>query len=294
MPTVSVIIPTCNRPELVKKAIRSVLNQTYQDFEIIVVDDGIKKRAEEAVKSFTDQRIRYIKHNQNRGGAAARNTGIRAAQGEFIAFLDDDDQWLPEKLEIQMEEFINTPAEVGFCFTAVTQKRDEGDSSSQVPSGVVDYYEQALRTFKGILTSSLIIKKQAFDKVGLFDENFPSHQEAELMIRLSREYKGLGINKPLVVMIVFSKHQSVGKNLDNRIAGREQILEKHFAKFRKRPQILAKHYFQLALFYRDNGQYKNARRVFRQAWRTKFSFRYFLHYLLSFWPRVYDKWVKFK
>ncbi len=293
MPTVSVIIPTYNRPDLVKKAIQSVLNQTYHDFEIIVVDDGIKKRAEEAVKSFSNQQIRYIKHPQNRGGAAARNTGIRASGGRFIAFLDDDDEWLPEKLEIQMKEFANTPAEVGFCFTAVTQKRDEGNFSSQVPSGIIDYYERSLQTFKGILTSSLIVKKKAFDNVGLFDENFPSHQEAELMIRLSREYKGLGINKPLVVMTVFSKHQSVGKNLDNRIAGREQILEKHFAKFRKRPQILAKHYFQLALFYRDNGQYKNARRVFKQAWQTKFSSRYFLHYLLSFWPKMYKISIKF-
>ena len=88
---VSVIIPTHNRPEYVGRAIKSVLNQTYQDFEIIVVDDGLEKRAEPVINKITDSRIKYIKHEQEKGGSAARNTGIRAAQGEYIAFLDNDD-----------------------------------------------------------------------------------------------------------------------------------------------------------------------------------------------------------
>lgn len=99
IPTVSVVIPTYNRAHLVGRAIQSVLNQTYQDFEIIVVDDGSTDNTEEVVKSFNDPRIRYIRHDQNRGGSAARNTGIKMARGEYIAFQDSDDEWLPEKLE---------------------------------------------------------------------------------------------------------------------------------------------------------------------------------------------------
>ncbi len=281
MPKVSVVIPTYNRPSLLQKAIQSVLNQTFQEFEIIVVDDGEEKRANNIVKSFKNDKIKYIQHKHSMGGAVARNTGIKNAQGKYIAFLDDDDEWLPEKLKLQVEVLDKSGDDVGFCFSAVTQKRDEGVISGEVKSGVMDYYERSLQTFKGILTSSLLIKKNVFTVVGMFDEEFPTHQEAELMIRISKEFKGIGINKPLVVMMVFSNHKSVGKNLQNRIIGRELILKKHFAEFKKRPDFLAKHYFQLALFYRDDKQYKKARSIFKKAWQTKFNWRYFAHYLMS-------------
>ena len=97
--TVSVIIPTYNRAHLVGRAIRSVLNQTYQDFEIIVVDDCSTDNTEEIVKGFNDHRIRYMRHDRNRGGSAARNTGIKASQGKYIAFLDSDDERLLKKAE---------------------------------------------------------------------------------------------------------------------------------------------------------------------------------------------------
>jgi len=106
-PTVSVIIPTYNRAHLVGRSIQSVINQTYQDFEIIVVDDGSTDNTEDIIKEFQkkDKRIKHIKHNKNKGGSAARNTGIRAARGEYIAFLDSDDEWMPTKLEKQTSYF---------------------------------------------------------------------------------------------------------------------------------------------------------------------------------------------
>src|SRR5688572_26839751 len=100
MPKVSVVIPTHNRPLMLRRAIDSVLAQTYQDFEIIVVDDGLRERSDNVVKLFEDDRIRYISHEQEHGAPAARNTGIKNSNGELIAFLDDDDEWLPQKLEL--------------------------------------------------------------------------------------------------------------------------------------------------------------------------------------------------
>ena len=118
-PTVSVIIPTYNRAKLLPRAIKSVLNQTFKDFEVIIVDDGSTDNTEEVINEFQkhNKRIKYIRHEKNKGAAAARNTGIKIAQGEYIAFQDSDDEWLPNKLEKQMEIFESAPAEIGVVYT---------------------------------------------------------------------------------------------------------------------------------------------------------------------------------
>ena len=101
-PVVNVIIPTYNRAQLLPRAINSVIAQTFQDIKIIVVDDASTDRTEEVVSSFQDPRIHYIRHSQNRGPSAARNTGIRASEaGQYLAYLEDDDEWFPNKLEIR-------------------------------------------------------------------------------------------------------------------------------------------------------------------------------------------------
>ena len=105
MRKVSVVIPTHNRANLVGRAIQSVLDQTYRDFELIVVDDASTDGTEEVTKALNDNRIRYIHHMMNRGASGARNTGIENANGEYIAFLNDDDEWLPEYLD-QMISFL--------------------------------------------------------------------------------------------------------------------------------------------------------------------------------------------
>ncbi len=282
MPKVSVVIPTCNRPELLKKAIQSVLNQTYDDFEIIVVDDSGQRSAEGVAKNFANDKIKYIAHAQNRGGAAARNTGIKVAQGSYIAFLDDDDEWLAEKLKLQVEALDKSGAEVGFCFTAVINITEQGEVAGQVPAGIADYHLRALRTFKGFLTVTLMVKAPVFEQVGLFDERFPSHQEPELMIRVTKKFKGIGLNQPLVRVNMRPGHLQIGKDLSKRIAGREMILKKHQEEFRQYPAFLARHYFQLALFYRDSGQIKKARQNFKRAFLAKFNPRYLGHYSVSF------------
>ena len=282
MPKVSVIIPTCNRPELLSRAIKSVLSQIYQDFEIIVVDDGDKRSAENVVRQFKDNRIKYIKHVERKGGAAARNTGIKAAQGEFIAFLDDDDEWLPKKLEIQMGQFENTPPDVGFCFSAVKNIYKDKEEASSVPDGIADYFNLSLRRLKGFLTVTLIIKRYIFDAVGMFDERLPSHQEPDLMIRVSKKFKGLGINKPLVRVSMSCSYEHIGGSIKRRIAGREIILNKYLDEFKKKPEVLAYHYFQIALWHRDNKQFVEAETYFKKAWKESFRLRYFYHYLSAF------------
>lgn len=277
---VFVIIPTCNRPELLKKAIGSVLCQTYQDFEIIVVDDGLKERAQNLVKEINDPRILYIQNKKSLGGGGARNVGIRAARGEYVAFLDDDDEWLPEKLEVQMSLFEKSPNNVGFCFSAVTNVFDAKEENTSVKEGVKDYSEISFIRFKGFLTVTLIIRKKIFDEIGGFDEKLPSHQDPELILRIAQKYKGLGINKPLVRVNMKSGHEHIGSNLKRRIAGREMILKKYKEEYAKRPVILAKHYFWLGVWYRDDKQFSQAREYFTKAWKTHFRPIYFFRYLL--------------
>ena len=97
-PVVSVVIPTYNRACLLGRAIQCVLNQSFQDIEVIVVDDASQDNSADIVNSLDDSRIKYLRHEKNRGGSSARNTGIKAARGEYIAFLDDDDEWMPTKI----------------------------------------------------------------------------------------------------------------------------------------------------------------------------------------------------
>ena len=186
-PTVSVIIPTYNRVHLIRRAIQSVLNQTYQDFEVIIVDDGSTDNTEEVVKSFNDPRIRYIRHEKNKGAATARNTGIKAARGKFIAFQDSDDEWLPEKLEKQMKVFENTPAKVGVVYTGFW--KIENNKKIYIPFSWVKQKEGNIHKelLKGnfVTTQSIVARKECFKKAGMFDEKLPRFQDWELVIRLS-------------------------------------------------------------------------------------------------------------
>lgn len=278
-PTVSAIIVTYNRPTLLPRAIQSVLDQTYQDFELIVVDNDAQHPARAIVESFQDDRIRYVCSPTNRDCAGGKNIGIEHAKGQFVAFLDDDDVWLPEKLQIQMDAFSAAPDDVGFCFTALTAEYDDHEVTTTVPNGIANYYERALRSFNGFLASSLVIRKNVFETVGIFSESFPSHTDIDLIIRMAKEYRGISINKPLIRMTMKSGHQQMGKNFQRRIAGREMLLKKYADAFAAYPIYLAKHLFKLATFYRAERQYRDARRTFRRAWGHHFRFHYFLHYV---------------
>ena len=131
-PKVSIILPTYNRAHIIEKAIQSVLNQTYQDFEIIIIDDGSKDDTKKIIRGFQekDNRIKYIRFEENKGAAAARNAGIKMSKGEYITFQDSDDEWLPEKLEKQMK-IIETSSENIVVYCGFW--RIDGDEKTYIP-----------------------------------------------------------------------------------------------------------------------------------------------------------------
>jgi glycosyltransferase involved in cell wall biosynthesis len=204
-PKVTVIIPTYNRAHLIKRAIKSVLNQTFQDFEIIVVDDGSTDNTEEVVKSFNDLRIKYIKHQKNLGASAARNTGIKNSKGEYIAFLDSDDEWLPEKLEKQMRYFKKIEkrrGKLGLVYCDSIWCDEEGRKiavSNQIWKPKEGWVFKELLKNCFISTASVVIcREDVLIKVGLFDRKFTQSQDYELWIRLSTFYPIAYLNLPLV------------------------------------------------------------------------------------------------
>lgn len=276
---VSVLIAANNRPDMLKDTIQSVLDQTYQDFEVIVVDDGQEVSSEDIVRSFKDERISYIKHSSQMGCAGSRVTGIQNSKGEYIAFLDDDDTWEPNKLEVQVGRFEKTDEDVGFSFTGATLCFNERTTVTEVPDGVSNYFERALSDFSGFLSVTLMFKREVFKEVGLPDPSFPSHTDIEFIIRVTQKKKGLGINAPLTRVNMKEGRDRMGTNFSRRIKGREMLLEKHKEEFEKRPDVLANHLFKLAWFYRSDERFGEAKDVYARVLNIKPAPKRLVYYI---------------
>lgn len=197
-PLVSVIIPTYNRANLIGRAIQSALNQTYRNIEIIVVDDASNDNTEEIVTKFHNINVVYIRHNCNKGGGAARNTGIKASNGQFIAFLDDDDEWLNDKLEKQVKTIMTLSSEWGGIYCGFYRISENKSKKIEVfKKG--DLRTEVLREKLDIGSSStLLFIRKIILEIGLFDETFERNQDFELLIRFFRKYKLFSLKEPLV------------------------------------------------------------------------------------------------
>jgi glycosyltransferase involved in cell wall biosynthesis len=196
-PTVSVVLPTYNRAHLVGRAIQSVLSQTYGNLELIIVDDGSTDRTREVIGDFQDKRIRYLWHAHNTGAAAARKRGIRASGGRYVAFLDSDDEWMPGKLERQMEVFAEASPVTGIVHTGVWRPRGNRKryhpSSLRRLAGVIPSKIRrlqgnvhcALQRGNWVTTQAAMVRRECFEEVGGFDELLSRLEEWELWLRIS-------------------------------------------------------------------------------------------------------------
>jgi glycosyltransferase involved in cell wall biosynthesis len=195
---VSVIIPTFNRAQKVSRAISSVLDQTFTDFEVIVIDDGSIDGTADVLAVFRD-RITLISHSENRGVSAARNSGIGASQSPFIAFLDSDDYWLAEKLETQVRYFRENPDAVA-CQTEEIWVRNgvrvNPWKKHIKPSGYI--FERSLKLCV-VSPSAVMISRAVLDEVGIFDEGFPVCEDYDLWLRIGCRYPVTLIDRFLLV-----------------------------------------------------------------------------------------------
>ena len=245
-PKVSIILPTYNRAKYLDRAISSVLNQSYSDFELIIVDDASTDNTKEVVDMFDDDRIRYIRNEKNLGGAGARNRGIKEAKGDFIAFQDSDDQWHPEKLKIQMEAFSKATPDVAVVYTAFIRK--VGDKEFIIPPASVkkregNIYRELLLHVNFVGTPTAVVRKKALEKVGGFDERFPRLQDWDLFLRLAKHYKFKFIEKPLLT--AYDIPGNISSNVDSLIKALKLLIGKHYEEIRKDRKIISKFYQRL-------------------------------------------------
>ena len=187
MPKVSVIIPTYNRGRLITRAIDSVLNQTYRNLEIIIIDDGSNDQTGSILGSYKN-RIQYF-YQENQGISAARNRGIKEAKGSYIAFLDSDDEWVEDKLAIQVEILDKNP-NIGIIHNKMIILNEQGVKVGTKPTNDSGKTFQELIEFIGDLpTSSVITRSQCFQKVGVFDESLPTMEDFEMWMRIAKNYE---------------------------------------------------------------------------------------------------------
>lgn len=191
MPLVSVIIPTYNRLKFLDEAIRSVLAQTYQNIEIIVVDDGSILNVNKAIKAYKNK-IRYI-YQKNSGLSAARNKGIINSSGEYLAFLDDDDIFEPRKLEIQTA-ILRKFSEVGFVYSDYyifqTDYRDQLELSLATGRNIpATEFAKSLFLNPNVAVPTVLIRRTCFKKVGLFNESLYQHEDGDMFLRIALHWK---------------------------------------------------------------------------------------------------------
>jgi len=292
-PAVSIIIPTYNRRQLIARSIESVLNQTYRDFELIIVDDGSTDGTGEVVAGFNDERIRYIRCEENRGEAAARNVGIKAARCDYIAYQDSDDEWLPEKLARQMELLKNASPQFGVIYTGFW--KTENHRRIYIPFSWVnqkngDIHKELL---KGNFIGSpvVLLKKECFDKVGLFDERLRNLVDWEMWLRISKYYHFKYIDEPLVVAHYHS--DNVSSNHRAFIKALESVLEKYSDEFAGNKKLLAKHYIDIGNLLVVNKEVQNGRNYLIKAVKLyPFNVRLLLVIFSTFFgPSVYKEVV---
>jgi glycosyltransferase involved in cell wall biosynthesis len=224
-PLVSVIIPTYNREKIITRAIDSVFAQTYQDFEIIVLDDGSQDNTKAVVEGY-GTKVHYFYQN-NKGIAGARNAGMHQAAGEYIAFLDSDDYWLPGKLERQMALFSEHP-EYGMAACQCGSVQIDGTYREKNRPGKSGWILYDLFNKNFIRTSSAVITRTCLEKVGGFDEALREGEEYDYWLRIAAEFAVGFINEPLTVYVDNTDGMSTD-SLTGRLH-RLKVLEKNYLK----------------------------------------------------------------
>jgi len=303
-PLISVIITTYNRENLVLRDLKSVLNQTLKDFEVLLIDDGSEDNTRQVIQKIQkeDGRVRYI-YQENKGWPSALNIGLSNIQGRCIAFLDSDDEWFPEKLERQIVFLENNKSFNGVtCYGNIIL-----DGKEKIKLGVLkesnDYNDQ-LGNFVNAsfpaIPSSLLLKKEIFKEVGYYDEFLKLSTDADMMIRIFKAGFKIGVIKEILFNYYIHKQNLTGvtaeakiKSINQRINESVYILNKHKEVYDKHSKAKCLSLRHLSTFYK---LIKNNQKSFyyaKEAFRINKGLRNIFHLILLLSPyklflKIYD------
>lgn len=268
-PRVSVIIPTHNRANLLPTAIHSALAQTVTDIEVIVVDDGSSDNTQQVLAGFKDPRVRCLRNSPGKGAAGARNAGIAAATGEYIAFLDDDDQWFVEKLTRQLAALEAAPAGTGLCLTGYLCYN--GPHLTEYIGGkkwfdLLDFRRGVDAQYRLIVTTGWLVKRDLLTQAGLFDASIPVWEDWEMALRLNRLCRFTHVDEPL---FLFNRLRPPGQteNRPARGVAMRKLMDKHHDFWSPYPEVMSRHCFVVAMSERGTAPVAETRKWLEDAVR---------------------------
>lgn len=260
-PRVSVVLPVHNRAGVLSRAVACVLDQTEKNWELIIVDDGSTDATEEVLTRFGDPRITLLRHADNRGAPAARNTGMEAARGDFIAFLDSDDVWHRNRLAAQLALFENTSAAAMVCGVSVVTT---SGTTRGVPILEGDAGRRLTNFESGVIhTSAVMVKRWVVEQGIRFDERLPAYQEYDFLLQVA--HRGLDVVgvPEVLVEIRYDGAQPHISNPAAQVAALELIRQKYWATMTARGR--SSYHLKLMRAHLSLGNLREARRESRKV-----------------------------
>lgn len=250
---VSIIIPSYNRAKTIERSINSILKQTYENIEIIVVDDYSNDNTEEIVKKMQDKRISYYKLEKNSGACFARNYGINKAKGEYIAFQDSDDEWKDNKLEKQVEVLEKNDYDMVIC------KMEQVDEETKKVVGIIpdNINESRTLTFnevleKNCISTPVIVAKNNCVKDIMFDDEMPRFQDWDFALRFLKKYNIYYLNE--ILFKQYCQKESITKNPKKGIMAYDMLLRKYENEFKSDKKALSNAYIVYAALKKKNNE----------------------------------------
>lgn len=314
-PTISVIIPTFDRARYITNAINSVLSQSFQDFEIIVVDDGSTDNTKEVIRNFYPQ-VKYI-YQDNSGVGAARNTGILASRGEWIAFLDSDDEWMTDYLKYQMEQACRFPEFIMFVTNSFQISVDGNriDSFEDLHNGLYEKLKEKhlliikkplifIIKYHITILETIIMKREALIKTGLLNEKLTIAEDLDIIARMALQGPLVITDTPLVH--IFRRNENID-NLTKQLfhyssydaffqVYNNLLIKNKFLKYREKfllKKKISSNRRAYANYLLELGKKREARQFFREALVIYPSLKSLSKFLISFFsPKIALYFIK--
>ncbi|MDY4671156.1 MAG: glycosyltransferase [Oliverpabstia sp.] len=237
-PLVTAVITTYRRePEIVVRAAKSVLQQTYENIELFIVndypeDEKLSRRLKKAIENLEDSRVVFVCHEKNKGACAARNTGIRRGTGEYVALLDDDDEWMSDKVETMLSAF---KEDTGLVYSSFYL--GEPCAGKVVSRGDKSGYIKREMLCKNLIsgTSMPMIRRECFDDCGMFDEKLLSSQDYDMWMRITLKYPVVYVDRPLTIR--HFSNDCITTNTSKRKQGWDYFTIKYMEYYKEDPYL---------------------------------------------------------